>query len=616
MRLTETNFLRFSTKNIFYELSIMKEKTETQFFLVLLLLPVLSLLWSEQTISDLQWSVAWTPLDNGPRSTDGLVPNYVTNVTTYYSATKLTRYDTVKQGGELYLANTSNSTDTIQSNSIETIRNTTSIGYRAANDAADPAANIAIGDDKADDSQEERLQYYLEALHVMEQYKSWHSVDSLRQSLSSSDEADLKNRRFAIGFYSCPQQLGNRMHQFMNSLLWAILTNRTLLVKYYDYETCKLFNGTPYHIEGFDDHTCSDFNDQERDCNALLQTSSWLPKFEEWAPILFESSSAFSLTQSPPLSSLLVEQNTESILPLLLKEHVKELHFWTTRPKMIPAFAVREHPWQDGYEQFAGVDSQCDYRLVGFPRMVGPILKWTLGKPRNRLYLLHTSFGRETARKLLPGVSQTLQASHESFVYGMLFRASFVMVEESLIQIQQQKKGGQITINDDPSIVSVGLHSRHAYDHGHRTERRCLQVVLDAVFAQYSRTNNDTVPSSCWIHLMSDRPSAVQELSHWIQTQESHHCHVQTVSHDDPPPDLITTTHPKQNVTGMRAEHGPWTGLGFLQDMAFVSRARHGFAAQKGHTSSLLVLELIQFDSVLEALNQNGPLPDALATCN
>jgi hypothetical protein len=396
------------------------------------------------------------------------------------------------------------------------------------------------------------------------------------------------------------------MHQFMNSLLWAILTNRTLLVKYYDYETCQLFNGAPFHIEGFDDHTCNDFKNQERDCNSLLQTSSWLPKFEEWAPILFESSSSsslsFSSTQPSPLS--------ESIFPLLLKEHVKELHFWTTRPKRIPAFAVREHLWQDGYEQFAGVDIQRDYRLVGFPRMVGPILKWALGKPRNRLYLLHTSFGRETARKLLPGVSQTIQASHELFVYGMLFRESFVMVEESLIQIQQQNKGGLATSNNDTSIVSVGLHSRHAFDHSHRTERHCLRVVLDAVFAQYSLTHNGTVPSSCSIYLMSDRPSAVQELSHWIQNHEHHHCHVQTVSHS---PD--TTAQPKNNVTGMRAEHGPWTGLGFLQDMAFVSRARHGFAAQKGHSSSLLVLELIQFDSVWEALNQNGPLPNALATC-
>jgi hypothetical protein len=592
-----------------------------RFFLVLLLLALLSLFRSEQTISDSQWPIAWMPFDNVSTATHRPLPNLVTNVNTRYNTTKLTRYDSVIQGGEFYLASTTNNTDAIQSKTTETLGIITSFRGGSANDAANPATTS--NDSKVDDSQQGRINYYMGALQAMEQYKSWHSVEALKQSLSSSDDADLKKRRYAIGFYSCPQQLGNRMHQFMNSLLWAILTNRTLLVKYYDYETCQLFNGTPFHIEGFDDLTCNDYNNQERDCNAFLQTSSWLPKFEEWAPILFESSSSsFAQPQLAPLSSLPVEQTAESLLPMLLKEHVKELHFWTTRPKRMPIWVVREHPWQDSYKQFAGLDNRRDYSLVSFPRMVGPILKFAIGQPGDLSYLLHTSFGREIARKLLPqtawklrpGVSQATQASHELFVYGMLFRKSFVMVEESLIQIQQQNKGGIATSNNDTSIVSVGLHSRHAFDHSHRTERRCLRVVLDAVFAQYSHTHNGTVPSSCSIYLMSDRPSAVQELSHWIQTQEPHHCHVQTVSHDPSPPD--TTTQPKNNVTGMRAEHGPWTGLGFLQDMAFVSRARHGFAAQKSHSSSLLVLEMIQFDSVWEALNQNVALPGALATCD
>ena len=43
---------------------------------------------------------------------------------------------------------------------------------------------------------------------VLEQYIQWHSVDSLRR--------DPHHRKFAVAFYSCPLQAGNRMHHFFN----------------------------------------------------------------------------------------------------------------------------------------------------------------------------------------------------------------------------------------------------------------------------------------------------------------------------------------------------------------------------------------------------------------
>ena len=43
---------------------------------------------------------------------------------------------------------------------------------------------------------------------------------------------DLAGRRYAIGHYSCPEQLGNRMMAFLNALLAAVVTNRTILWQY------------------------------------------------------------------------------------------------------------------------------------------------------------------------------------------------------------------------------------------------------------------------------------------------------------------------------------------------------------------------------------------------
>ena len=48
----------------------------------------------------------------------------------------------------------------------------------------------------------------------------------------------IKQRKFIVGVYSCPQEAGNRLHRFMNALLWSILTNRTLLYRYHTYDSC------------------------------------------------------------------------------------------------------------------------------------------------------------------------------------------------------------------------------------------------------------------------------------------------------------------------------------------------------------------------------------------
>ncbi len=46
------------------------------------------------------------------------------------------------------------------------------------------------------------------------------------------------NHSFLLGVYSCPHQIGNRMHEFLNAFAAAVITNRTLIWKFCDRQGC------------------------------------------------------------------------------------------------------------------------------------------------------------------------------------------------------------------------------------------------------------------------------------------------------------------------------------------------------------------------------------------
>jgi hypothetical protein len=109
-----------------------------------------------------------------------------------------------------------------------------------------------------------------EAIQVMEQYIQWHSVDALRRDPARNDG----RRKFAVIFYSCPLQAGNRIHHFLTGLYWSIVTNRTVLYKYWDRDTCARYGGVAPWI-------CRDAN-TESDCEATLARAPWIPSLRDW----------------------------------------------------------------------------------------------------------------------------------------------------------------------------------------------------------------------------------------------------------------------------------------------------------------------------------------------
>ena len=70
-------------------------------------------------------------------------------------------------------------------------------------------------------------------LKIWNEYKEQHSYRVISQEfwelkrgkdLENLSNIDLNGRRFAVGFYSCPLQAGNRLHHFFNAMIWSIVT--------------------------------------------------------------------------------------------------------------------------------------------------------------------------------------------------------------------------------------------------------------------------------------------------------------------------------------------------------------------------------------------------------
>jgi hypothetical protein len=111
-------------------------------------------------------------------------------------------------------------------------------------------------------------------LKVWNKYKQEHSQSALMRDWQQN-VTNTNPRKFAVGYYSCPLQAGNRLHHFFNSLVWAVVTNRTLLWKYYDRTTCMRVG--ILHDPGI----CESAN-TEKDFANVLERAEWLPSFHEW----------------------------------------------------------------------------------------------------------------------------------------------------------------------------------------------------------------------------------------------------------------------------------------------------------------------------------------------
>eukprot|EP00980_Cylindrotheca_fusiformis_P007886 scaffold1678_cov80-Cylindrotheca_fusiformis.AAC.3 len=413
-----------------------------------------------------------------------------------------------------------------------------------------------------------------------------HNVSTITLMNHNHHHFSLNGRKFAIGYYSCPLQAGNRLHHFFNSLIWSIVTNRTFLYRYFDYPTCMRITGGNLVL-------CNASN-TVTECDEILQRNSWIPSFNDWKR----------------------RYNFQNFT---------SLSFWSTIEKR-----PKHRLWQEGIsEQQAGiVDSKDNNDLViEFAQMLGQdavILK----SERKRNYLLSTTEARERARQLF--------SFGPDYLFGFLFAKSFAFqpsvtgnssssttatisspVHSTIISTASGNVSTMtknITLpraspsaSSSPPILIV-IHSRHSKlsNDGSNIQReiKCLDRLLSAWMKnssdhhQYDSSSNNnrttTTAANCSIYLLSDRPMTLMLLQEHI-SQQYPTCQAHVAKHD--------------YGTSFRNEHGPYAGIGFYQDLAMVQNGilihqssaaslpnnKIGFIGSERRSSSQLVRELMVY---------------------
>lgn len=100
------------------------------------------------------------------------------------------------------------------------------------------------------------VQNNTELFHELNNYIHQHNQDTLKS------DPNFCKRQYVVGIYSCPEQIGNHVHEFLNSFVAAFVTNRTLLWHFCDRKPCKM--------------------NSQGDCDAFLTISPWIMKYDDF----------------------------------------------------------------------------------------------------------------------------------------------------------------------------------------------------------------------------------------------------------------------------------------------------------------------------------------------
>jgi hypothetical protein len=163
-------------------------------------------------------------------------------------------------------------------------------------------------------------------LQLLQEYQLHHSEESLRHSPGC--------RKFLVAHYRCPESAGNRLHEFTNSYLWAVLLNRTLLWKYMDDRLCTKLQHKFHFVN--DEEQCT-LNNTAHDCAKVLERAPWIPSYDEWQGLLglpeieFVSVGDFGLNRSIT-TSLGMDEAYEHILVLGLQPMSRRFDIFGLQP--------------------------------------------------------------------------------------------------------------------------------------------------------------------------------------------------------------------------------------------------------------------------------------------
>jgi hypothetical protein len=153
-------------------------------------------------------------------------------------------------------------------------------------------------------------------------------------------------------------------------------------------------------------------------------------------------------------------------------------------------------------------------------------------------------------------------------------------------------------VKERPRHLKIAIHSRHtvAEDDGSfiSDEIKCLTKILPTRSQQVSQH----IP--CSLYLMSDREQTINNIRQWIIER-----------HNDrmgPDCNIITANHSTSMslMASKREEHGPWSGVGFFQDLDVVANALDVLIGDINRSSTRLLLEIMEYRRGLSILLQQN----------
>lgn len=178
------------------------------------------------------------------------------------------------------------------------------------------------------------------------------------------------------------------------------------------------------------------------------------------------------------------------------------------------------------------------------------------------------------------------------FLFGLLFRSAFDFRKQ--IRPTQHSPTGLQRVNLGMQPISIALHSRHVHEEDSGCNVTQEIKCLHNVWRQLPPRRRAQVP--CTIALLSDRRCTLSSLqTHLAENENGMRCAIVVADHEE--------------GTGAYAEHGPFAGAGFFQDLAVASSiARTAVigSSQPPHyntwrTSSEILEELIEYHRFMAA---------------
>ena len=442
--------------------------------------------------------------------------------------------------------------------------------------------------DEADDPSHNRTDQVVQRIPLpLQIFQTWQTQHSAAVLRTESPAQLAHQRRYLHAIFSCPRQAGIHMADYTTTLLLAVATNRTLLL---EYNSLGLWLQQGQNAPAI--------------CQRILQRADWIPDYHEIAAKLVESHPYNTTTTTATIHWMegTHYQTGKRQHPNNNNSNNQQHHYHT---------ASRIQDIVDRVDQNLSVHDDISAHTI-----IHPFRLWGLGVGNTAA---HYFAGRLDLRDVYAGTyfSQTfglqssspaqlllhrqkrihdLYAEGMAFLYGMLWAESFRFttqllqsVESLLVPPPTSSKNNNP--QDQEVHFSIALHSRHAEttDTGANVqpELQCVQQLLQ---------KHNTQHRPCRLYLMSDRTATVQAMLSSSANATTGCTVVRVVTHDDALHNTTSTTRTNNNRL---AEHGPFAGAGYFQDLAVVSQARSGFCAKR-RSSSAVIYELMAYRGRME----------------